>query len=380
MKNRPAGKKIGLVIGQLSPGGAERQVTRLAIELSQRSDYIPIVYCLSAFTDPFGPELTSAGIQWSAPPRQTGFRIFKLLWLIWQIRSSGCILLYGFLQVGNAYAGLASLCLGLPYIASMRSANSTFSIPFQVLSRIFFDRADMIVSNSESGLKILFEEFHIHHKRVTLIPNIIVPLLFSPEVRQRIRKEWGVADDELVVGTVAQVKEEKRTWLFVDTFAALNLRMPAHFVWVGGGQKQATLEAQTAALDPQIRMRMHLEGYQADIAGYLSAFDIFILTSAYEGSPNALLEAMSAQKVCIATAVPGITDVFAAQEPGRVTGVLCDREDPEKIAASIAEVWQDREQMKCIAQNAREWIDEQFSPESVVAIYVQLFSRILASS
>ncbi len=378
MKAASSKARVGLVIGQLSTGGAELQVTRLAVELSRRTGFTPVVFCLSSYIDPYGPELTKAGIEWHATPVNFKSWLAKLIWLTRQVRQTRCDLVYGFLHVGNIYAGAAALLLNLPFIASMRSANSDFSNRIKTLTRFFLNRANVIVSNSSSGLEILRQDFQIRHERIILIPNIIIPVSTSPEARRRLRQQWGVTD-EPVIGTIAQIKAEKRTRLFVDTFTALNSHLPAHFVWVGDGPEKPTLETQAAALDPQIRGRLHLEGYQKDIAAYLSAFDLFILTSAYEGSPNALLEAMSAQKVCVATNAPGITEVFAAQVFGQAVGVLCDRQDPEKIAQSIADLWADKMLMQNLSQNAHHWIQTNFSTESILQTYGQLFISLLPS-
>jgi len=371
--------RIGLVIGQLSQGGAERQITRLAVELAQHSSYVPIVFCMSAYTDPYGAELSKAGIKWFVPPGNIKSGLFKLFWLIRQVSAVHCGLLYGFLHVGNIYAGAAALFLQTPFIASIRSATSTLSPILLNLSRFFLNRADIIVGNSDSCLRILNQELYVTHQRVTIIPNIIFPVVTSQEARLRLREQWGVTT-EPVIGTIALIKEDKRPWLFLETCVALNARMPARFVWVGDGPQKRSLEDQVALLGSQLSSRIHLEGFQKDIAAYLSAFDIFILTSAYEGSPNALMEAMSAHKVCVATRVPGITDVFVGQPLSHPVGVLCDPDDPQKIAQAIADVWLDKILMREMGQNAHQWVHTRYSSENIIETYSLLFNRSLSSS
>jgi glycosyltransferase involved in cell wall biosynthesis len=378
MNDAPPEIRIGLVIGQLSQGGAERQITRLALELAPRSQYIPVVFCMSAYTDPYGPELSDADIRWFACPGNLKSGIAKLAWLIRQVKRTRCNLLYGFLHVGNVYSGAAALFLRLPYVASIRNATGILSPSLKKLSRFFLNRAEVVVGNSESCVQVLRQDFQVIHSRIKVVPNIIIPVMPSREARRRLREQWGVAS-EPVIGTIALVKEQKRPRLFVETCVALNARIPARFVWVGDGPEKGTLEAQVASLEPDIQSRIHLEGSQRDIAAYLSAFDIFLLTSAYEGSPNALLEAMSAQKVCIATRVPGTMDLFGSLPLDRPIGILCDPDDPQKIAQAIADVWQNQVSMHQIGLNAQQWIQTQYAPERVINMYVVLFSSILVS-
>jgi glycosyltransferase involved in cell wall biosynthesis len=374
----PSEVRIGLVIGQLTLGGAERQISRLAMELAQRSQYIPIVFCMSTFTNPYGAELTNAGISWFACPGNLKSSLAKMAWLIRQTKTTHCDLLYGFLHVGNIYAGVTALFLRLPFVASIRNATGNISPVLRNLSGFCLNRAEVVVGNSASCVRVLREDFHITHPRIAIIPNIIIPVIPSLEGRQRLRQQWGVTS-EPVIGTIALVKEQKRPGLFVEICARLNAQLPARFVWVGDGPEMELLRAQVASLEPTIRSRIHLEGSQKDIAAYLSAFDIFLLTSAYEGSPNALLEAMSAQKVCIATQVPGTMDLFDGLPADHSIGILCDPEDAQKIAGVIAEVWQHPTTMRQIGKNARDLIQAQYSPARVIEMYVLLFNRILVT-
>ena len=214
-----AEKRIGLVIGQLSQGGAERQITRLAIELSTRSVYRPVVFCLSTYVDPYGSELTEANIEWYSPPDHLKSSLARLMWLIRCVKATRCDLLYSFLNIGNIYAGVTALVLRLPFIASIRSANSAFSPVIKTLARLFYQRADLIIANSASCIQILENDLRILHQHTVIIPNIISTICTSDEARQRLRTQWGVTD-EPVIGTIALIKRSKRPKLFVDTVAA----------------------------------------------------------------------------------------------------------------------------------------------------------------
>ena len=115
---------IGLIIGQLSHGGAEHQATILAKALAKQGDYRPVVFCMSDATEPYGSILSAAGVEWHSPPARTRSRLWRLLWLIRQIAGSRCSLVYGVLNTGNIYGGVAALMCGLPFVGSIRNADT----------------------------------------------------------------------------------------------------------------------------------------------------------------------------------------------------------------------------------------------------------------
>ena len=128
---------------------------------------------------------------------------------------------------------------------------------------------------------------------------------FDPSGRDKVRREWGVAPDEILIGSVGRLHHQKGYDVLVEALGTLegsHGRFKA--VIVGAGPEKEMLEAD--ALRASIPARF--VGERTDIPAVLSAFDIYVQSSRYEGLSNALLEAMSVGCVCLATAVDGTTD------------------------------------------------------------------------
>ncbi|NUP93657.1 MAG: glycosyltransferase, partial [Candidatus Omnitrophica bacterium] len=99
-------KRVGLIIGQLSWGGAERQLYELAIRL-HRENFKPFIYCLSEDVFPYSSMLIDSGIEVRVIPRKSHFDIGRA----WRLRSwlnRDCIdIAHSWLIDDDAYNALA---------------------------------------------------------------------------------------------------------------------------------------------------------------------------------------------------------------------------------------------------------------------------------
>jgi glycosyltransferase involved in cell wall biosynthesis len=132
----------------------------------------------------------------------------------------------------------------------------------------------------------------------------------------------------VVIGAVGRLTYQKAP---EDFLAALRgLRRPGVVgVWIGGGE----LAGQVAALAAgQPGPRVTLAGERADVPELLPAFDVFAMTSRYEGLPTAIVEAMACGIPVVATAVNAVGDVVV---PGE-TGLLVPPGRPDLMATALA--------------------------------------------
>ena len=141
-----------------------------------------------------------------------------------------------------------------------------------------------------------------------------------------------------IIGSVARLAPQKALHVLLEGYALYRQRAtrPSRLVIVGTGPLQARLQAQAAALG--IAGEVQWAGFRDDIPQVLAAFDLFALTSAYEGFGLVLLEAMAAGKAVLATRVSAIPEVVldgvtgklvAAGRPAEVASALLELESPE---------------------------------------------------
>jgi glycosyltransferase involved in cell wall biosynthesis len=147
----------------------------------------------------------------------------------------------------------------------------------------------------------------------------------------RVRAEWGATDNTTVVGTVGRLAPQKALHILLEGFARYRARgsRPSRLVVVGRGPLEIELKAR--AIELGLGDSVVWAGFREDVPAVMSSFDVFALTSLYEGFGIVFLEAMAAGKPIVATNVSAIPEVV---EDG-VTGLLCPINDPCALGAAL---------------------------------------------
>lgn len=137
-----------------------------------------------------------------------------------------------------------------------------------------------------------------------MVPNSILSeaFAFSPEGRARIRDEFGLGED-LVVGHVGRLTAPKNHLRLLEIFAEFSkLRADSRLLLVGDGALRKRLEHRAQEL--QIRSKVKFAGSRSDVRDLLSAMDIMLFPSLYEGLPTSVVEAQANGLPClVSTAV-----------------------------------------------------------------------------
>ena len=133
----------------------------------------------------------------------------------------------------------------------------------------------------------------------------------SPEDIQAARAELGIGRDDVAIGTVTRLHDSKGNSYLVDAARlVLNDRPNARFFIVGEGPLRESLERQAAALN--MADRFVFAGFAKDVPRVLSAFDISVFPSLWEGTPLTVFEALAMGKAIVATDADGLIDVLRA--------------------------------------------------------------------
>ena len=171
---------------------------------------------------------------------------------------------------------------------------------------------------------------------------------------------------------MARLFPAKNHAIFLRTAAIINQAMPdTRFALVGDGPLRSYLENLSQELG--LASKAIFFGEQRDVGTYLSAFDIAVLTSEAEGCSNYLLEAMALGKPVVATDVGGNREVVQHSE----TGLLIPPGNAEALAKAIIALLQDPEAARAMGQRGRDRVVTQFSVESMVQQYQDIYEDTL---
>jgi glycosyltransferase involved in cell wall biosynthesis len=116
-------------------------------------------------------------------------------------------------------------------------------------------------------------------------------------------------------------------------------------------------------------------GYRPDARELIAAFDVFLLTSAFEGLPYSLIEAMASGVPVVATDVVGTRDVVRHGE----TGLLAPAGDAPALAAQVLHVLANQEEASRLAEAGRADVLARYSVDEMVRRTADLYCSLLRS-
>ena len=203
-------------------------------------------------------------------------------------------------------------------------------------------------------------------RRCGVIRNgIALPPPPLPDERQAWRRRLGVAGDAVLAGHVGRMDPVKRHQDLLAAAEALrDARPDLVFVLVGQGALLAEVQARAAQLG-----NVRVVPQVTDIPGLLGALDLFVLCSAHEGTPLALLEAMAAGLPPVATRVGGIPEMLGPDP----AGLLVPPGNPAALAREIGRLAGDAGLRAALGAAARRRAAD-FSFEAEWAAYASLYA------
>jgi glycosyltransferase involved in cell wall biosynthesis len=135
----------------------------------------------------------------------------------------------------------------------------------------------------------------------------------SPDEVAAARRELGIAAGDFAIGTVTRLHDSKgNSYLVEAARLVLNERPDARFFIVGEGPLREPLEEQARTLN--ITDRFNFAGFAKDVPRVVSAFDVSVFPSLWEGTPLTVFEALAMGKAIVATDADGLLDVLTAEQ------------------------------------------------------------------
>lgn len=274
---------------------------------------------------------------------------------------------YGATTFGRLAGGLR----GIPTIVH-EHANLTSTPWFQkVADRLLEPFTDIALAVSRSTADFVIQARQIPASKVKVV-YLGVPLEEfsrprSPAEILAARQDLGIADGEFAIGTVTRLHKSKGNEYLVDAAASvLKERPEARFYLVGEGPLLCDLQGQAASLG--LGDRFVFAGFRRDVAGTLSAFDLSVFPSVWEGTPITAFEALAMGKPIVATDADGLLDILT---DGR-DGAIVPKRNAEALAGKIIWAIDHPEERERLGAEARR-TGQQFSIDGFVRKMERLY-------
>jgi glycosyltransferase involved in cell wall biosynthesis len=398
----------------LAWGGAERQLVNILKTLPQRLDRPAGLLCLRLGESPefdfFLPELAGA----STPPRNAmdaaaatatlerlggagyGARLAQALsWAPQDVAGDVIRFAAEFAQlrprvvhgwqdgVGPA-AALAALAVGVPRIVvagrNVRPANFSYYRPYMhaAYRLLAAELRVVLYNNSETGARDYAAWLGIDPARIKVVRNGIDPgrvrRIQGAEV-DAFRRKLGVPEGAALIGSLFRLYPEKRPLLWVRAAQAIGQRLPeAHFAVFGEGAMEGHFvrEANRCGLGDRLRLMPPTQ----DLSLTLSAFDVFVLTSQYEGTPNVVLEAALAGVPTVAMDAGAVAETVLEGQTGYVvrdSSSLSDEARAEAIADRVAAIMADAHWRDQVTRTGPEFVRSRYGVDRMIAETIALY-------
>lgn len=231
----------------------------------------------------------------------------------------------------TTFGRLAGKMRKLPTILH-EHANLTDTPWFQkIADRMLAPATDIAIAVSKSTAEFVIQARQMPPERVKVV-YLGVPLEEFSRMRTleeiaAARREIGAAPDEFVIGTVTRLHDSKGNEYLVEAAAeVLRQRPRTRFYLFGEGPLKPQLEAQAKALG--LGDRFIFGGFTRDVARTVSAFDVEVFPSLWEGTPLTVFEALAMGKTILATDADGLVDVLTNEHDALIV--------PKRNAAALA--------------------------------------------
>jgi glycosyltransferase involved in cell wall biosynthesis len=232
---------------------------------------------------------------------------------------------------------------------------------FNALTELFMrNYAISIVAVAEYTKNYLVEH-GTDKKKITVIHNGIEDKIPDASARDRIRREWEIEKNELVIGAASRLDPVKGISYLVDAFAQISRRLSElKLVIIGTGTLDNALRRQVQ--EKGVKERVILTGFRTDIDDCLVAVDIFALPSLAEYHSFALLEAMRLAKAIIATDVGGNTESVRHEEEA----LIVPARDTKSLAHAIERLARSASLRQALGLAAQERFKQNFTVDEMV--------------
>jgi glycosyltransferase involved in cell wall biosynthesis/SAM-dependent methyltransferase len=371
--------KLDVVLDTVGVGGAEVQLLEL-FRAMDPDKVIPRLVCLRD-AGPLAEEFRLAGFEVEILPRAARLDPRRLTRLVGELRRhrTDVVLVVHFQRAALALGRVAARLAGIADVVAVHDMDLTSvggrCLPRHVVESLFLSSALVLLAPSQGHYLHAQEgvaRFPWRRVDEVVIPNgIRLPDPPTEPDRRAARAALGLSAEDVVVGIVARLTEQKAHHVLLAAIARL---VPAHprlrLVVIGGGPREA--ELRTLATQLGIADRVLFTGLRRDVPDLLAAFDLTALSSVHEGAPVSVIESMAAQLPVVVTDCGALRDMVTDGDEGYLVPVR----DVVALADRIGALAADPGLRASMGERGRRRAEQEFRIDDTAASYERLLVEL----
>ena len=352
--------RIVCYLNKLNDGGAERAMSVLANGLSRMGHRIILVTDYSMSNEyPLDPAVDRVILDGEFHGVTVKGRITRTIRRIWKLRNickqNQADIMISFIEDANARALLATRGLDTKNLVSVRIDPKKMlrSRSKRMMVKFLYPYAEGIVFQTQDAKESMPENLRGRSR-----------VIFNPVSDVFFETKGNALQDKRVVAC-GRLQGQKRFDLLINAFHQVCDDFPEYKLEIyGKGVYKSDLQAQIDQLGRQ--ERIFLMGRSEDVPGTIKNASLFVMSSDYEGLPNALMEAITLGLPVISTDCGG-GGARALIEDG-VDGIIVPCDDVDALANAIRQSLADPEAAAARGKRAKEKA-ESFRAENIVALW-----------
>ncbi len=212
-----------------------------------------------------------------------------------------------------------------------------------------------------------------NHKFTTIYNGRNIKVFDKDEI-SKIRGNWNVEKNEIIIGITSQLTKVKNINALIEAFKLLNRNFPdTKLIITGSGYEEENLKKIVNEMNLQNKVIFH--GFTNNPQLIAAAYDIGTLVSLNEGFPNSIVEYMSVGTPVVSTDVGGVREIINDGENGLITGFK-----PEEIAKNIMKLLSNDEFRKETGKKGLKTVMENFTEDKMIWDLEKFFKKMICKS
>ncbi|MEX0661272.1 MAG: glycosyltransferase [Balneolaceae bacterium] len=366
--------KIGLLVGTLNSGGAERMMVNLANSLHEQGMAVKLI--LVNKTGPYLAEVHSAieivDLKAKSGVKSVFFKLRKLLY------GNSLDVLISTQPHINSVVGFCTIGLKHKPLLIFREANtpdSKYSETGYISNQLFkigFKFSDHYVAVSNGVKDAISNYYNIDEQHITTIYNPVVDATLEQKSKEMPDHPWLAQNEIPVIIAMGRVVPQKDHKLLMNAFARVLKVQKAKLLVLGDKDQNPEYAAELVALVKTLGIKDSVEliGFKPNPFSYLSKASLFVLSSIYEGLPGSLVQALACGCPVVSTNCPsGPAEILENGKYGKLVPVGNVDALTKAILESLEEE-HDKDKLKSRASD--------FSAEKAGEKYLRLIDKLLS--
>ncbi len=364
--------KVLHLVEDLKVGGLERTLAYI-VENLDPSIFSVEVWCISA-GGAIADELLDTGHKLRVLNLHDYYNPLNVFQLAKRLRHEKVVILHSHAYFANTMGRMAAILARVPvrfaHIQTSHWASHERSSRNYFVDRILSHFTNRIIACSDSAGRFQIEALKISPQKIFTLHNCTdIQRYASQEATAAARKELGIGENDLVLGSVGRLEKLKGHRLLLEVTKDLIESFPTlKLVIIGDGVEREILEKKRSDLG--LADHVILVGLRNDVERLLPVLDVYVQpTIGREGLPLTVIEAMAARLPVVASDIGGTCEAVTHNK----TGILVPPGDQDSLTSALSRILSDQEMRSRMGQEGWKLCKQKFSVESMVEALTTLY-------